>query len=152
MRKPQPGWGRPALQERKPGIGVSAFAAMPSLSTYLYVSVALVFGRLLGMIDDDHIIGSLGRSHFKPQLLLDCGVKTRRSIGIIAGRRYFRAGPSELRELGIVRSPFQLEIVSVSELGLIHHRLVHHTRLHPGGKISHIQVSHDQIPKAPELE
>src|ERR1700722_8105946 len=113
MRKPRPAWGRPAPQERKPGRGVSAFAAMPSLSTYPDVCAASVLGRLLDMIDYDHIIGSLGWSHFQSQLFLDCGVKAGRSIGVITGRRYLRAGPSELRELGIVRGPFQLEIVSV---------------------------------------
>src|ERR1700735_4619663 len=113
MRKPQPGWGKPAPQERKPSVGVSAFAAMPSLSTYTDVCTALVLGRLLDMIDDDYIIGSLGWSHFQPQLLLDCGVEAGRSIGVITGRWHLDAGPSKLRELGVVRGPFQLEIVSV---------------------------------------
>jgi len=34
---------------------------------------------------------------------------------------HHRAGPSELGELGFVRSPFQLEIVSTGKLGLIGH-------------------------------
>src|ERR1700691_2445914 len=152
MRKPQPGWGKPAPQERKPGRAFSVFAAMPSLSTCPDVCTALVLGRLLDMIDDDHIVGGLRGPHPQAKLLLHGRIKVRRSLGIIAWRRYDSSGSSELRELRLIRSPFQLKIVFVLELGFIDHRFVHHPRLHPSRKIFHTLVSHREIPKRPEEE
>ena len=40
------------------------------------------------------------------------------------------------RELALIRSPFQPEIVPVPQPRLIHHRQVHHAALHPDGEVA----------------
>jgi hypothetical protein len=104
------------------------------------------------MIDDDYVIGELRRPHLQAELLLHGGVKAWWGIRVIRWRRYHRAGPSELGELGFVWSPFQVEIIFIGKAGLIDHRLVHHACLHPDGKVCQGHVCYQQISRAPEKE
>jgi hypothetical protein len=67
------------------------------------------------MIDDDYVIEEFCRSHLQAQLLLHGDIKGWRCVGIIGRRGHHRTDPSELGELGFVRSPFQFEIVSTGK-------------------------------------
>jgi len=56
------------------------------------------------VIDDDHVVRSLGPFNLEPKLLLHRSVQARRSIQVVARRRGYRTiCPPELPELRIVR-------------------------------------------------
>src|SRR5206468_4135327 len=103
-------------------------------------------------IDDDHVIRELGGCHSQAELLLHRGVQVGWSLRVVGRWWHDRSGSSKLPELRLIWSPFQLEIVSVLELGFIHNWFVHHTGLHPGGKIRHGLVPHREISQRPEKE
>lgn len=92
------------------------------------------------MIDDHHLNLSFCRSELQPNLFLDRCVKTRRSLGIVTGVRRIDGTVA----LCFIGRPFQVEVVSIMQAGLIDDGLVHEGLLHPSRDVGNGSVPYSK--------
>ena len=92
----------------------------------------LVFGRRFHVVDHHHLDRSFRGNKLQPELLLERGVKVGAGVAIVADSRCI----ARTVALRFVRRPFQVEVISTVQAGLIHNRLIQKRPLHVLGNLS----------------